>query len=54
MQAGKQDTKAFHEAIFISMPSVAQWIPIQRLSPENKRALPFMPWQSVTEARSRV
>jgi hypothetical protein len=39
IQAGNQDTKAFQEAIFISRPAAAQWIPIQRLSPENKGAL---------------
>jgi hypothetical protein len=27
-QAGKQDTKAFREAVFISMLAVAQQIPI--------------------------
>jgi hypothetical protein len=35
-----QDTKAFQEAIFISMSVAAQWIHIQRLSPENKGVSP--------------
>jgi hypothetical protein len=47
IQAGKQDTKDFQEAIFISVPAVAQWIHIQRLSPENKGALPYIPLQAV-------
>jgi hypothetical protein len=32
IQAGKLDTKAFQEAIFISVPAAAQRIHIQRLS----------------------
>jgi DMSO reductase anchor subunit len=46
IQAGKQDTKAFGEAMFISMLAVTQWIPIQRLSPENTEALPFIHLQT--------
>jgi hypothetical protein len=34
------DTKAFQEAIFISMLAVAQQIHIQRLSPESKGVSP--------------
>jgi hypothetical protein len=40
VQAGKWGTKALGEAIFISMLATAQRIPIQRLSPKNKGALP--------------
>jgi hypothetical protein len=42
IQAGKQDTKAFWEAMFISMPAATQQIHIQRLSPKNKGALPHI------------
>jgi hypothetical protein len=42
IQAGKWDTKAFWEAIFISMPTAAQQTHIQKLNPENKGALPCM------------
>jgi hypothetical protein len=45
IQAGKQDTKTFWEAVFISMLSVAQQIHIQMLSPEDKGALPCRPLQ---------
>jgi hypothetical protein len=41
IQAGKWDTKAFQEAVFISVQ-----IPIQRLSPKNKGALPYIPLQA--------
>jgi hypothetical protein len=44
IQEGKWD-KAFQEAMFIGMPAVAQQIPIQTLSPENKRTLPYIPLQ---------
>jgi hypothetical protein len=43
---GKWDTKAFQEAIFISMLTAAQWIPIQRLSPEKDGALSYIPLQA--------
>jgi hypothetical protein len=46
IQAGKQDTKAFRETIFINVPAVGQWIHIQRLSPENKGALPYIALQT--------
>jgi hypothetical protein len=46
-----QDTKAFHEAIFISVQAVAQWIHIQRLSPKNKGVSPY---KQVTESKSKV
>jgi hypothetical protein len=46
IHAGKWDTKAFLEAMFISVPVVAQQIPIQKLSPENKGALPSIPLQA--------
>jgi hypothetical protein len=46
IQAGKLDTKAFQEVIFISVPAAAQRIPIQRLSSKNKGALPFIPLQA--------
>jgi hypothetical protein len=39
------DTKAFQEAVFISLPAVAQWIHIQRLSPENKGVSSYIPLQ---------
>jgi hypothetical protein len=45
IQAGKRDTKAFQEAIFISMLAAAQRIHIQRLSPKKKGALPSIPLQ---------
>jgi hypothetical protein len=38
-----QDTKAFQEAIFISVPEAAQWTHIQRLSPENREVSPYIP-----------
>jgi hypothetical protein len=40
-----QDTKAFQEAIFISVPALAQQIHIQRLSPKNKGVSPYIPLQ---------
>jgi hypothetical protein len=40
------DTKAFREAIFISMPAAAQWIHIQRLSTKNKGVSPYIPLQA--------
>jgi hypothetical protein len=46
IEAGKQDTKAFQEAMFISVRAAAQQIHIQRLSPKNKRALPHIPLQA--------
>jgi hypothetical protein len=48
IQAGKPDTKALREAVFVSMPAAAaQQIPIQRLSPENKGALLiYIPFQA--------
>jgi hypothetical protein len=42
IQTGKWNTKAFQEATFISVLAVTQWIPIQRLSLENKGALPYI------------
>jgi hypothetical protein len=42
IQTGKQNTKAFGEAIFISMPAATQQIHLQRLSPENKGTLPYI------------
>jgi hypothetical protein len=54
IQAGSQNTKAFQETIFISVPAVAQWIPIQRLSPKNKRSYLIYPCKQVTEARSKA
>jgi hypothetical protein len=41
-----QDTKAFQEAIFISVPAAAQWIRIQKLSPEHNRVSPYKPLQA--------
>jgi hypothetical protein len=41
-----QDTKAFQEAIFISMPAAAQPILIQMLSPETKGVSPYIPLQA--------
>jgi hypothetical protein len=46
IQAGKWDIKAFQEAILISIPAVAQQILTQRLSPENKGVLPYIPLQA--------
>jgi hypothetical protein len=43
---GKWDTKAFQKAIFIREPTVAQWIHIQRLSPENKGVSPYITLQA--------
>jgi hypothetical protein len=40
IQAGKQDPKAFQEAMLISMPAETQCIHIRRLSPKNKGVLP--------------
>jgi hypothetical protein len=45
-QAGKQDTKTFWEAMFTGMTAATQWIHIQRLSPEHKGALPYIPLQA--------
>jgi hypothetical protein len=42
IQPGKWDTKAFQEAMFIGMLGVIQRIHIQRLSPHNKGALPYI------------
>jgi hypothetical protein len=42
IQAGKWDTKAFREAVFIHMSAVAQQTHIQSLSPENKGVLPYI------------
>jgi hypothetical protein len=38
-----RDTKAFQEAVFISVLAAAQQIHIQRLSPENKGVSPYIP-----------
>jgi hypothetical protein len=46
IQAGKWDTEAFQEAIFINVLAAALQIPIQRLSPENKGTLPYIPLQA--------
>jgi hypothetical protein len=46
IQAGNQVTNAFQEAVFISMSIASQQIKIQRLSPENKEALPYIPLQA--------
>jgi hypothetical protein len=46
IQAGKWDTKAFQESMFISMTAAAQQIHIQRLSPDNKGALPYIHLQA--------
>jgi hypothetical protein len=46
VQAGKQDTKAFWEAMFIGMPAATQQSHIQRLSPEHKEALLYIPLQA--------
>jgi hypothetical protein len=43
IQTGKRDTKAFQEAIFISVLAVAQQIHIQRLRPKNQWVLPYIP-----------
>jgi hypothetical protein len=43
IQAGKWDTKAFQEPIFISLWAAAQQIHIQRLSPKNKGVSPYIP-----------
>jgi hypothetical protein len=48
------DTKAFQEAIFISVLAAAQQIHIQSLSPENKGVLPYIPSRQVTEARKNL
>jgi hypothetical protein len=40
------DTKAFQEAIVFSLLAAAQQIHIQRLSPENKGASPYIPLQA--------
>jgi hypothetical protein len=53
IQAGKWDTKALQEATFINTPAGAQRIPIQRLSPENKGALPYIPWQAGYRSKRR-
>jgi hypothetical protein len=54
IQVGKQDTKAFQEEIFISVLASAQQIHIQRLSPENKGASPYIPLHAGYRARSKV
>jgi hypothetical protein len=41
-RTGNQDTKAFREAIFISVLAATQQIHIQRLSPENKGAMTYI------------
>jgi hypothetical protein len=46
IQAEKWDTKAFQEAISISMLAAAQQVPIQRLSPKNKGDLPYIHLQA--------
>jgi hypothetical protein len=46
IQAGKWDTKAFQEAVFISMLGADQQMHIQRLSPENKGVSPYIPLQA--------
>jgi hypothetical protein len=46
IQAGKQDSKAFQDAMFISILATAQWIHIQRLSPKNKGAFLYIPLQA--------
>jgi hypothetical protein len=40
------DTKAFQDAVFISVLAAAQQIHIQRLSPKNKGALPYISLQA--------
>jgi hypothetical protein len=53
VQAGNQDTRAFQEAVFIRMPAVAQQIPIQRLSPEDKVVLPYIPLQAAYRSKKQ-
>jgi hypothetical protein len=50
----KWDTKAFQKAIFIIVLAVAQQIHIQRLSPKNKGALPYIPLQAGYKVISKV
>jgi hypothetical protein len=45
-QTESQDTRAFLEAMFISVPAAAQWIYIQRLSSESKVVSPYIPLQA--------
>jgi hypothetical protein len=46
IRAGNLDNEAFRKALFISVPAAAQRTPIQRLSPKNKGALPYIPLQA--------
>jgi hypothetical protein len=48
------DTKAFQEAIFISVLAAAQWFHIQRLSPKTKGSPLIYPCKQVTEAKVKV
>jgi hypothetical protein len=48
-----QDTKAFQQAVFISLLAVAQWIHIQRLSPEDKGVSPYIPLQAGYRSKSQ-
>jgi hypothetical protein len=50
-QAGKWDTKAFKEEIFISMPATAKQIHIQRLSPENKGVSAYIRLQASCKSK---
>jgi hypothetical protein len=47
------DTRAFQEALFISVPAVAQRIHIQRLTPENKGVSPYIPLQAGYRSRKQ-
>jgi hypothetical protein len=53
-QTETQDNKAFQEIIFISMPAMAHWIYIQRLSHENKEVSPCTPLQTSYRAKSKL
>jgi hypothetical protein len=46
IQARNQDNRAFQETVLISVLATAQQIPFQRLGPENKGALPYIPLQA--------
>jgi hypothetical protein len=50
---GNGTPKAFQETVFISMPAMAQQIPIQRLSLKNKVALPYIPLQAVYRSKKQ-
>jgi hypothetical protein len=51
---GNRINVPFGEAMFISMPAVAQQIHLQRLDPENKVVLPHILCKQIAEIRSKV